>query len=146
MTDSADKNEPLFAFLGFLDSEQSAKEKTTIDTEQDKEAREAQKIWMAAMQDASTVYAKRRGESFKQDTRAYVTAVQNGNTEQLPALSPMAVLQSEVIGTVAILLSDMEGMIQAAGASGDMRALVTFTRNYIGLKRAASAFAQVNLP
>jgi hypothetical protein len=143
MTDSPDKNEPLFAFLGFLDSEPSAEEKTTIDTEQGKEAREAQKIWLAAMQDASVVYAKRRGESFRRDMQEFVNTYRSGHIDQLPALSPMAVLQSEIIGTVAVMLQDYELMIKNAGVQGDTGAVIKLSRTYVQLHRASAAFAQV---
>jgi hypothetical protein len=98
------------------------------------------------MNDAALAYAKRRGESYTQDMSAYVTAHKNGQADQLPALSPMAVLQSEVIGTAALLLADIEAMLQGAGAAGDLQAVAALTRGYIGLKRASAAFAHISLP
>lgn len=139
MTDSTDNRDPLFLFLTTMGD-------SARDPADEAKAREAFDIWRIAMQDSSVAYAKRRSESFTPAMREFVLAHKNGQTDNLPTLSPMAVLQSEVIGTISILLADLEAMLQNAGASGDLEAVVAITRSYVGLKRASSAFAQVHLP
>jgi hypothetical protein len=102
-------------------------------------------VWKAAMVKIAQEYVDTRRKAFIVEMDMWKEIYEKGSGNE-PVLSPLAQMQAEVMGALAMLMLDVHTMVRTATQQGATTELIVLLRNLEALEAALKAVKTVRLP